>query len=197
MGCFEPDQCVPRVKKTKGSDKGGLCPGWCPPICAGDEIKCPSQVDPCDGCPTEEICREIVKDKNGQDCPLDPLSASHNCPILCDDGEVLCPAKMNPNGCKDAGVCLKRTLDQDDQPCPAHSVCPSYCGSDEKACNYGMDARGCQEETLCRARGRNGDGELCTGVCPPTCTKEETLWSGGLDQQGCEVTPSCTKLNIV
>lgn len=196
MGCFEPDKCITRAVKTKGSDKGGLCPGWCTPICAHDEVKCPSQVDPCDGCPTEEVCREKVRDKNNEFCSVEPLSASHNCPIFCDDlnGQVLCPAKTKSDGCKEEGVCMDRSTDDNGHWCPAHSVCPANCDADENECPYGNDARGCQSETLCRSRGLDGDDELCPGVCPPTCNKAQTLVAGGKDEKGCETAPSCTEI---
>ena len=196
MGCFEPDQCITRAIKTKGSDKGGLCPGWCPPICTHGQFKCPSQVDPCDGCPTEEICVDTATDKNGEFCPTDPLSASHGCPILCDDlqGEILCPTMENSNGCKEPAVCMQRTTDNDGEYCPAHSVCPANCQADEIACTYGVDARGCQEATLCRAKGTDNDGELCIGVCPPTCGADEILTAGGIDAKGCETAPTCAPI---
>jgi len=196
MGCFEPDQCVTRAVKTVGNDKGGLCPGWCPPICLHGQIKCPSQIDPCDGCPTEEVCVDAATDINGEFCPVDPLSMSHGCPILCDDlkGEVLCPSKENSNGCKEPGVCMARTVDTDGQYCPAHSVCPNTCADDEIACTYGVDERGCEEATLCRAKGKNFDDELCDGVCPPTCKAFEFLTSNGNDARGCEIASSCVPI---
>ena len=195
-GCFEQDQCIKKPIKTKGSDKGGLCPGWCPPICTHGQIKCPSQVDPCDGCPTEEVCVEPAKDLNGEYCPLEPMSASHGCPVICDDlnGETLCPAATNANGCKDAPECIARTKDNDDNWCPAHSVCPSNCGADAIECTYGIDARGCQEAPLCRAKGYDKDGGICPGVCPPTCSNNEILAASGMDTKGCELAATCVEL---
>jgi len=193
---LETDQCIKRPRKTKGSDKGGLCPGWCPPICSHGQIKCNSLVDPCDGCPTEEVCVEAAKDLNGEVCSLDPLSESHGCIVICDDlnGDVLCPVATNTNGCKDEAVCFERTKDNDGNWCPAHSVCPSNCGADAIECNYGIDARGCQMAPLCRAKGKNNDGDLCPGVCPPTCSKTEVLTMNGKGLEGCEVAPTCVAL---
>lgn len=195
VGCFEPDQCIKRPIKTEGSDKGGLCPGWCPPICQFGQLECPSQVDPCDGCPTEVTCVEPATNIDGLVCSENPqaLSASHGCPKICDDlkGETLCVPKTNPDGCQDAYVCHQRSQDNDDQWCPSHSVCPSNCGDDEVTCTYGIDPRGCQEAALCRAKGKNADDELCGGVCPPTCLGSEILTSSPADVRGCEVAPTC------
>ena len=134
--------------------------------------------------------------QNGEFCPTDLLSASHGCPILCDDlqGEILCPTMENSNGCKEPAECMQRTTDNDGEYCPAHSVCPANCQGDEIACTYGVDARGCQEATLCRAKGTDNDGELCIGVCPPTCGADEILTAGGIDAKGCETAPICVPI---
>merc|ERR1712066_97426 len=195
MGCFEQDQCITRPIKTKGSDVGGLCPGWCPPVCKHGQIKCPSQVDPCDGCPTEEICVDIAVNLDGLPCSanLETLSASHHCPVICDytKGDTTCPPKTLPDDCETPIRCHERPYDNDGQWCPAHSVCPSTCTEDEITCTYGIDARGCQEAPLCRARGTDLDGELCPGVCPPTCSADETLTSQQPNAKGCEVASIC------
>jgi hypothetical protein len=192
-GCFEQDQCVWRPIKTTGSDKGGLCPGWCPPLCKSGQLKCTSQVDPCDGCPTEEICVDKAYDLNSQPCQDD--SASHGCPVICDDivGETMCnPTEIN--GCMGPYTCIQRTEDKDGHWCPAHSVCPANCAADEIACTYGIDARDCQEATLCRAKGENFDDEECPGVCPPTCLASQILTTVDPDARGCEVKPICVNI---
>jgi len=201
-GCFEQDQCITRPVKTKGTgappfvDPAERCPGWCPPLCRYDQVKCPSQVDPCDGCPTEEVCVDIAVDLNDQPCPSD--SASYGCPIICDDivGETLCNPKENSAapGCMEAYECKQRTEDIEGHWCPAHSVCPANCADDQIACTYGIDDRGCQEAVLCRAKGTDYDDELCVGVCPPTCKANEILTSSGPDAKGCEVAPTCISI---
>ena len=197
MGCLEPDKCIKKPVKTQGNDKGGLCPGWCPPVCAPGQLKCPSQLDPCDGCPTEEVCVVAAEDLNGELCAVDPLSESHGCPVLCDDlhGEVLCPSNTNLGGCKDPAVCMARTVDYDGNYCPAHSVCPANCDAGEATCHYGIDSRGCQEAAVCIPRGNDSDGELCPKVCPPSCSSDkETLVSVGFDAKGCQLAPICQSL---
>ena len=49
-----------------------------------------------------------AKDKNGIFCADD--SASHGCPIECDEakGEVLCPTYENALGCKPKEICIPR-----------------------------------------------------------------------------------------
>merc|ERR1712154_737650 len=127
--------------------------GYCPSQCLTHEILCPSQLDPCNGCPTEEVCREAIKDKNGIFCPgkeiegLDSqdtslrkggyLSFSHNCPKLCreEEGEVLCPAYEDENGCKPEAECMMRTTDDNGDWCPSHSVCQKQCQKDSYSAN--------------------------------------------------------------
>ena len=81
-GCKGPDKCMNRGIKLIGPDAGGLCPGYCPITCQPNEILCPLQLDSCDKCTTEPVCRLAAKDMNGVFCDID--SASHNCPRFCD-----------------------------------------------------------------------------------------------------------------
>jgi hypothetical protein len=132
------DFCVRKEIRRWGTNKGTLCPGVCPPQCAHDEILCPSQLDPCDGCPTEEVCRPKHKNKNEEYCPDN--SASHHCPKLCFENEVvfrginhqvLCPSYEDALGCKGEEQCFHRSVDENSQYCPTHSVCPVQCLSNE------------------------------------------------------------------
>ena len=193
MGCLEANECISVPTKTRGDCIGEPCPAFCPAQCKHDEVKCPSQIDPCDGCPTEEVCQEIAKSLDGECCSVDPLSASHNCPVLCDEinGYVLCPAHMNPNGCKDPAECRERTKDDDGNYCPAHTVCPCKCNEDEVLCREGDDPRGCKGKCFCWPRGTDCDGELCEGCCPAVCAKGEVLVPGGKDEKGCELCQTC------
>merc|ERR1712152_95552 len=123
---------------------------------------CPSMIDPCNGCPTEEICREAIKDVNGIFCPGKEytvlvegedyrengnrrggfLSASHNCPVYCKEwqGEIQCPVY----------------------------------------------------EDVCIAIGRDSQGALCDmDWWPPLCSGAQTLQDNGVDAIGCPVAPTC------
>ena len=199
VGCLEPGECIVRDIKTKGSDIGGLCPGWCPPICENDEILCPSQEDPCDGCPTETVCMPAAKDANdmfcsGMDYPYSYLSASHNCPHLCDelDGFSLCPVMEQPNGCKPEAYCIPNGVDVHNNWCPRGSSCPKYCSANEVMCDYGeLDSRGCKMEPVCIEKGTNKDGEECPTFCPPICKDGKVRQLGGVASNGCVLDSTC------
>ena len=89
IGCDTPDECIPN------------CVEACPVQCSDDEIKCEGLADCETNCVNQDMCKAKAKDVNGDACPDD--SASHGCPILCDDlqGEILCPTMENSNGCKE------------------------------------------------------------------------------------------------
>merc|ERR1712012_833058 len=169
-GCYSKDKCEPKNTHQWGETPGSDCPGWCPAICNEHEILCPSMIDPCNGCPTEEICREAIKDVNGIFCPGKEytilvegedyretgnrrggfLSATHNCPVYCKEwkGEIQCPVYE--------------------------------------------DATGCKPEALCVVIGRDSQGALCNmDWCPPLCTGAQTLQDNGVDAIGCPVAPTC------
>jgi len=189
VGCDEPDICVKREIKQWGDDKGGLCPGVCPPHdCKENEYVCPddfpfrSRFDICDGCPLEKFCIEPALDKNALECPLE--SASHKCPHICNEverSETLCPPLPTPNGCLNEPLCMQRTIDNQGEFCPYSSVCPIQCNlvpCNETMCHGGYDARNCKREDLCIPRGINNDGNLCAGTCPPLCTETEIYCAG-------------------
>ena len=199
-GCTERHQCIKRPVKTKGSDKGGLCPGSCPIKCDihHDEILCPSHEDPCDGCPIEETCRIAAKDENGIFCsgrnyPNEYFSASHGCPKPCEeiDGYVLCPATHMANGCHLESLCMPRQMDFMGEYCPRDSTCPQYCKSNEIRCEYGLDKRGCNEAPICVERGIDKDGFQCPGFCPPSCNGDTALQKGGKSGNGCLLPSTC------
>ena len=197
-GCTEPHQCIPRGIKTKGDDEGGLCPGWCPAKCDHDEILCPSHEDPCDGCPTEEVCRIAAKDANGLFCsgfnyPNEYFSASHGCPRPCDeiDGYVLCPSHEMANGCALESICMPRQKDFYGDYCPSYSTCTQYCNSGEMKCDYGVDIKGCKEPPMCIEIGLDKDGFLCPGICPAKCINDEALQHGGTAGNGCLLPSTC------
>ena len=87
-GCREADTCIALSLKLTGPDAGELCSGYCPISCQENEVLCPPQLDPCDRCPTEPVCRPAAKNMHGVFCDLG--SESHNCPKYCDEeaGEV-------------------------------------------------------------------------------------------------------------
>jgi len=184
--CKGADICTPRGTKSCGPDVGGECNGFCPVECSANEIKCSTQLDPCDCCPTEEVCRPAAKNIHGVFC--DANSASHNCPMICDEqnGEVLCPGYEDELGCKGNSVCIKRAADSEGNVCPAHSVCPIQCGGSEMLCPDGLDHTGCKNADRCLARGSNVDGNLCPIQCPPVCNDEtQVLCTGEIQENGC------------
>ena len=177
-------------------------------------------IDPCNGCPTEEICREAIKDKNGIFCPGKEytilvegedyretgnrrggfLSASHNCPVYCKEwkGEIQCPVYEDVSGCKPEASCVVRQVrsvneDGSKEYCNAASVCPKQCPAGQKLCQYDeTDPEGCGYEDVCVTIGRDSQGALCNmDWCPPLCSGAETLQDNGVDAIGCPVQPTC------
>jgi hypothetical protein len=184
-GCPMPPTCQPIQKKQWGDSKGESCPGFCPADCQDWEIVCAAVQDPCDGCPTEPVCKPQAKNINGQYCPSE--SASHGCDISCKtlDGEsTICPAyedATNP-GCKERLVCLPRSTDNQDPPklCPEHSVCPKKCAANEKKCATGFDKNDCKNEDVCILVPNDGNGHACLDFeCPPSCNEEEQRYCQG------------------
>ena len=177
-------------------------------------------IDPCNGCPTEEICREAIKDVNGIFCPGKEytvlvegedyrengnrrgghLSASHNCPVYCKEwlGEIQCPVYEDALGCKPEASCVARQVrsvneDGSKEYCNAASVCPKQCPAGQKLCQYDeTDPDGCGYEDVCITIGRDSQGALCNmDWCPPLCTGSQTLQDNGVDAIGCPVAPTC------
>ena len=213
-GCRGPSSCRDKDVHIWGEGADASpptqCPGYCPGQCETHEVLCPSQLDPCNGCPTEEVCREGIKNNIGLLCPgkeLDGqddqdtslrrggyLSYSHNCPKLCRDaeGEVLCPTYEDENGCKPEAQCMMRTTGTDGKWCSSHSVCPKECPKGFLLCEYETeDANGCKIEPSCVYKGKNNDDLYCAGNCPPICAGAETLVSPGFEGNGCELPSVC------
>jgi hypothetical protein len=177
---------------------------------------CPSEVDPCNGCVTEESCREAIKDVNGVFCPGKEftlrtenedfretgnrrggyLSASHNCPKYCriDTGQVECRVYEDDKGCKPEAVCTQRDTTSDEKEwCPDTSNCPKQCPVHQKLCQYeDRDDKGCKVEDMCVDIDTDNRGNLCDmDWCPPICTAAQALVWFGDDEIGCKKAPSC------
>lgn len=227
-GCKAPDTCKDKSYHQWGSDFDNctdetnlpLCPGWCPTQCEDHEILCPSQLDPCNGCPTDEVCREAIKGINelfcpGKEitgCPTEEtskriggcLSASHNCPHLCREGkpwfEVLCPSYEDNTGCKPAASCKTREFGYSNDKngnevktwCPYQSVCPIKCGDGQILCTYEeKDLLGCTVGEKCVELIKGYNQLWCAGTCPPICSKGETLEYRQYNGNGCKSQPYC------
>ena len=108
-----------------------------------------------------KVCRPAAKNIHGVFCDI--TSASHNCPVICDEqnGEVSCPGYEDELGCKGPTLCIKRAEDSLGNVCPAHSVCPIQCGASEMLCPDGFDHVGCKNADRCLARGSDVDGNFC------------------------------------
>ena len=175
-GCQEPNFCEPLSKKLWGEDVGDWCPGFCPADCKDWEQLCSSVQDPCDGCPTEPVCKPQAKDINGIVCPSS--SASHGCAISCktlDGLETICPAFDDPTtpGCLDEFKCIPRNTGNDGNLCPSHSVCPVKCDYAEKQCAQGYDGNNCKEKDACIPVPKDDKNQYCLDFeCPPKCDEE-------------------------
>jgi len=219
-GCRGPSSCRDKTEHKWGEafdeaaangEDAPICPGYCPTVCESHEILCPSQLDPCNGCPTEEVCREAIKDKDGLFCAGKEvngedktdtslrrggyLSFSHNCPKLCreQEGEVLCPVYEDETGCKPEAQCVQRVTGTDGEWCSSHSACPKECPKGYKLCIYGdvTDENGCVIEPNCVFKGKNDNDLWCPGHCPPICSGGQELVSPGYDADGCALPSVC------
>jgi hypothetical protein len=201
LGCKEPDSCEKRAKKLWGFEKGDPCPGVCPKEgCEPGEILCPSQLDPCNGCPLEETCAKKHMDKNGMPCPDD--SASHGCPKTCyyeDDPMndnnanelILCTMKENQKGCKPEEHCVPRAKALSGEPCPLDSVCEPQCSPDETQCPKGVDSDGCKRPDVCLKTETDIDGVPCESQCPQICEENQISCSVKPLSNGCPGLNSC------
>ena len=203
-GCKDLDTCEQKSIKQWGVDEGGYCPGFCPVQCKQNEILCPVQYDPCDGCPTEPVCRPKHIDVNGEFCPDE--SASHGCPKLCFDNEiegrspnnqVLCHVHEDATGCKPEAKCYQKPKDDNDEFCYASSVCPVKCQEDEIQCSSGIDSVGCAREPLCIPKGTDRDGNLCDLECSPICPSGQKFCDGDQLANGCNSPGTCVQADSV
>jgi hypothetical protein len=145
-GCEDPPVCTKCGTKTEGNCKGEACTCFCPASCELPlQIACTAQID-CDGCPEEEVCRTRAKNINGIFCDDD--SASHDCPILCNEkaGEVDCIPEPDVLGCRGKAVCVQRKKDINGDFCPCATACPA-----QQCPEGGLDEFGCPLSHLCGA----------------------------------------------
>ena len=188
--CKSSDICVKKGTKTKGNDIGGQCPGHCPVVCKHDEVLCASQLDVCDGCLTQENCRPKATNKFGQACP--PDSASHGCPVMCDEdvGQILCPAHEDDFGCKPKAQCMQRQKDNEGNWCPSTSVCPEApCMKGQLTCSGGYDAFGCKKPHTCLDSTHLFN--KCPNHCAPICSDNEYECPGVINENGCAGENTC------
>jgi len=213
-GCRRSSSCRDKEEHRWGpgaeTEPKEECPGYCSYFCETHEILCPSQLDPCNGCTIEELCREAIKNKEGifcagkelagkdsQDTSLRKggyLSYSHNCPKLCkeEDGEVLCPTYEDESGCKPEAECKMRVKDVNEDWCPSYSVCEKQCAKGYKLCVYeSVNSKECKVEPSCVYKGKNKNDLYCAGHCPPICSAGELLVSSGFDAENCELPSVC------
>lgn len=201
LNCLEQDICVFRETKKWGDDKGGLCPAYCPiKACKDDEILCPTQLDPCDGCPSEDVCVPKQKDFNGEYCPDN--SASHGCPITCatesyeaTKEQYLCDLDADLVGCKPEARCIHRAINNNGEFCPGESVCQNNCANDEINCYDDADSLGCRRPDICLKKGNDKDGYLCQNrQCPKTCQRDQIRCPGQVKANGCVDEDMCLDL---
>merc|ERR1711899_200846 len=122
-----PDTCIPM--------KVGDCVNHCPVNCAPGVMMCPGKMDP-NGCKMPDTCHsgkfcpadcDWSKERvcpgmweNGQQItsdtciPMKNGDCMNHCPMHCGKEQMMCPGKMDPNGCKMPDMCL-----------PAGGQCPA------------------------------------------------------------------------
>ena len=175
-GCKEEDICVAVQKGCKG-----VCPVY-KDDCKEGEMFCPGPT--CDGCKEAAECRPAAINVNGEDC--DPTSASHECPICCEEDEYLCPGVEDHLGCKTENLCLEKTIGHNNETCGMESVCPCHCPPTEVCCEAGLLKNGCKKPGICVPEFISPiDGEHCTVHCPIECGENEIKCEGPFNSLGC------------
>merc|ERR1719225_199598 len=127
-GCKMPDFC----------HHGKFCPVHC--SWEKQEMSCPGFWDPKTGeQTTPDTCIPIKDEMNG--CP-------NHCPIQCSEKDIMCPGKMDPNGCKMSDTCH------------AGKFCPADCDWEKQMmCPGKMEPNGCKMPDFCH------HGKFCPVHC--------------------------------
>jgi len=129
------------------------------------EMVCPGMWDSETGKQTSpDTCMPM---KNG-DC-------MNHCPVDCGK-DMLCPGKMDPNGCKMPDACAPGKF------------CPAECGEKEMMCpgKWNEDWTEQMSGDYCIPN-KNGD---CVNHCPMDCGKD-MLCPGKMDPKGCKMPDTC------
>ena len=204
LGCKGRIECLP---KSYGNDSTP-CPetSVCPTLCEENEILC--KVDETDerNCKKPDICIQKDIDNNGDLCIV-------NCPIKCNDDEILCEGIKNKLGCKEPDSCQKRSKklwgSEKGDLCPG--ICPKgSCESDKILCHGERDAcNGCPLEETCVSKHKDINGMNCpdnsaSHGCPKTCyykddskndnnSNELFLCTKKENQMGCKPEEHCVR----
>ena len=146
--------------------------------CENDELLCPGD-SPGNGCPGQDVCIQLGKDKFGNLC-------QGTCPHKCHDDEIRCQIPPDPiSGCLHPPLCIPKWTDFLGNICPIQQ-CPQICTEEEFFCPGKIIELGCKEEDLCNPRGTSKEGELCPGKCPVKCNSETQIkCEGQLEPSGC------------
>ena len=219
-GCKNPDLCIEQHRDFHGD----ICPVHCPQVCDDDQVFCPGQRNPINGCYGSDQCKDKGTHKWGE---TQGAACPGWCPAICNEHEVLCDSAIDPcNGCPTEEVCREAIKDFNGIFCPgkeftvqeegedyrdngmrrggylsASHNCPVYCREDigEVQCPVYEDELGCKPEAACTQRTKTSDGkEWCpsTSVCPKQCAVYQKLCHyEDKDRRGCNVEDVCVSID--
>ena len=169
-GCPLEDYCIPEEDSITG------LPAKCPTKCPPEAIECPVSVNS-----NEKTCITRPDDL--------PASCNFECPIVCDEGEILCPGP-EIDGCPSPGTCtpLQNSTCQLD---PAIQCPTMYCPMDQQMCSKPNQIDGCPDRKFCIP---NTDDKNCPKHCPKHCSNEEIKCPSDLDANGCKGDKYCSPI---
>ena len=184
-GCFENDFCHPKGTGNEGE----ICLGFCPLECPDNEFKCPSPDDPVTGCKVAPKCLPKQKDYNGDECSY------QECPISCEETEILCKGHIDHKGCLEADTCVLKGIDDSGELCPG--ICPIECGPGEILCKGQPDCSGCLDSDRCVAKAVDVNGDYCpdnsaSHDCPKNCCGDDIVCPPAQNSLGCLEEKICT-----
>ena len=184
-GCYENDFCHPKGTGNEGQ----ACPGFCPFECPENKLKCPSPDDPVTGCEVAPECIPTQTDNNGEEC------SHQECPVVCDDTEILCTGNIDHIGCKEGDTCVPKGTDDNGELCPG--ICPVQCGPDEILCKGQPDCNGCVENDQCVVKAKDINGDFCpddsaSHGCPINCCGDDIVCPQEQNSLGCLEKHECT-----
>jgi len=187
------DFCIP--------NKVGDCFNACPMKCGEKDMLCPGKMD-LDGCKMpdtcnpgkfcpvdcdwekEKMCAGDWDPKTGQQMTADFCipnkvgECANHCPMKCGENDMMCPGKMDPNGCKMPDTCNPGKF------------CPANCDWEkEMTCAGTLDPK-TGEPTTADYCIPNKVGE-CINHCPMPCGEKDMICPGKMDAMGCKMPDMC------
>ena len=198
-GCEGQETCVPRGVDTNGD----MCEGVCAKVCDETQMLCVEPHDFQEGCAKDTMCVAKQTDSHGNECDV------QQCPLDCDDTEILCSGAVDIFGCKEEDTCVERgtrnfwsddtvdTMYEDNDDFLCAGICPMTCDPiSQVKCESQVEPDGCLTQESCRQKARDTNGEFCpdrsdSHGCTILCPEDEILCAPKRDALGCLEQATC------